>query len=75
MSFANAEDQLMRIVGDVSSFVEHFERCVDWWGGMKAGLDGLKHTLPRIIMVTRGWGGVADQFALYIHRVRYAHDK
>jgi len=76
LSFANAADQLVRIVRDVSSFVEHFERCVDWWARMKAGLDGLKDTLPgvsldrtkRTVDLIRGWNGVADQFEIYISR-------
>ena len=78
LSFANAADQLVRIVRDVSSFVEHFERCVDWWARMKAGLDGLKDTFPgvtlertgRTLDLIRGWNGLADQFEIYIYRVR-----
>jgi len=45
---------------------------------MKAGLDGLKDTLPgvsldrtkRTVDLIRGWNGVADQFEIYISRVR-----
>jgi len=76
MTFANVEGQLTRIIQDVSCFVEHFERCVEWWTAMKAGLDGLKEALPQIILartwdtsdITRGWNEVADQFSLYVFK-------
>jgi len=78
MTFANVEGQLTRIIQDVSCFVEHFERCVEWWTAMKAGLDGLQEALPQIILartwdtsdITRGWNEVADQFSLYVFKVR-----
>jgi hypothetical protein len=45
---------------------------------MKAGLDGLQEALPQIILartwdtsdITRGWNEVADQFSLYVFKVR-----
>jgi len=78
MTFANVEVQLTRIIHDVSTFMDRFERCVDWWAGMKAGLDSLKDALPQIKLpvartwttseVTRGWNEVADQFSLYFFK-------
>jgi hypothetical protein len=77
MSFANVENQLARIVQDVSAFTDHVEQLVDWWAGMTAGLDGLKDALPQITLtgtwvtpnITRGWNEVADQFSLYAFKV------
>jgi hypothetical protein len=79
MTFANVESQLAVIIQDISSFIDHLEQCVDWWGDMKAGLDGLKDTLPHITpdrtrtmsSFARGWDEVADQFSLYVYKVRY----
>ena len=80
MTFANVERQLKHIIDDVSAFTGHFERWVDWWASMKTGLDGLKCALPHIKLpvatiwtlseVTRGWNEVADQFSLYLFKVR-----
>jgi len=78
MTFTNVEGQLARIIQDISCFIEHFERCVEWWGRMKAGLDDLKEALPHIILpvartwatsdITRGWNEVADQFSLFVFK-------
>jgi len=79
MTFTNVESQLTRIVQDVSVFIEHFERLVDWWTGMKAGLNNLNDTIPHTVLakvwvtsdVNRGWSEVADQFSLYVFKVNY----
>jgi len=76
MTFTNVESQLTRIVQDVSVFIEHFERLVDWWTGMKAGLNNLNDTILHTVLakvwvtsdVNRGWSEVADQFSLYVFK-------
>lgn len=76
ITFLNAERQLSHTVQDISVFIQQLQRVVDWWAGMKTGLDDLKSALSQIILsrawvtpnTTRGWNEVADQFCLYVFR-------
>jgi len=80
LTFQNVITQLDSIATDMLLFTEQVGRCVDWWSRMKSGLETLKSSLPRIDQdelqslhvrmsnVAEGWQGVADQFALYVHK-------
>jgi len=80
LTFQNVVTQLDTISADVSLFTEQVGRCVDWWSRMKSGMETLKSTLSKtdqdephslhveMSNVAEGWQGVADQFALYVHK-------
>jgi len=80
LTFQNVITQLDSITADVSLFTEQVGRCVDWWNRMKSGMETLKSTLSKIDQdelhslpvqvsnVAEGWQGIADQFALYVHK-------
>jgi hypothetical protein len=63
-------------------FTEQVGRCSEWWNKMKDDLETLMAILHRGAKeepqsfkvpaenVIEGWETVADQFALYVHKVR-----
>ncbi|KIM84701.1 hypothetical protein PILCRDRAFT_393637 [Piloderma croceum F 1598] len=85
LTFQNVITQLNAIAADIWLFTEQIGRCAEWWSKMKDGMETLRDTLQKVAQggpqswpqsfkvldnVTEGWEGVADQFALYVHKVR-----
>jgi len=81
LTFQNVITQLDSITPHILLLNEQVGRWADWWSQMKNGMETLKTILPKIDKDQReslqmrvgtlgeGWQGVADQFALYAHKV------
>jgi len=82
LTFQDVSTQVNTIAKGIAQLTEHVNRCVEWWGRMRAGLKSLKDELPKVIQdghqssqsltgdVADGWIDVADQFALCVYKVR-----
>lgn len=79
LTFQNVITQLNAIAADILLFTEQIGRCAEWWSKMKDDMETLRGTLQKVAQggpqsfkvsdnVTEGWEGVADQFALYVHK-------
>jgi len=80
LTFQDVSTQVNDIAKGIAQLTEHVNRCVEWWGRMRAGLKSLKDELPKVMQdghqssqsltgdVADGWIDVADQFALCVYK-------